>query len=251
MASRNTVRKKQYTLLWSALLWTSFSFWIHRFQFSLRMGLRCARFAGADALLKRRKSGKDKKYLCKLENTDKSIFFSVKPNFKRDIQDIFHRLLHFHERQMDQRLGFSVTELSFNFEVWWMGTISFSFEKYLYMVCLKMAHLGRVTYCFETLLFLCKLVFFNYNFHKNTRLKQKRFVSKLGQPRLYTQLKARLLTEQLKLHYSVHYCRLAILPIAVCKICFSIANMRNTPLALSLFIRLLFYLTQIQNKQNK
>ena len=132
-----------------------------------------------------------------------------------------------------------------------MGTISFSFEKYLYMVCLKMAHLGRVTYCFETLLFLCKLVFFNYNFHKNTRSRQKRFVSKQGQPRLYTQLKARLLTEQLKLHYSVHYCRLAILPIAVCKICFSIANMRNTPLALSLFIRLLFYLTQIQNKQNK
>ena len=87
-------------------------FWIDRFQFSLRVGPRCARFAGADAMLKRRKSGKDKKYLCKLEITDKSIFFSVKPNFKRDIQDIFNRLLHFHERQMDQRLGFSVTELS-------------------------------------------------------------------------------------------------------------------------------------------
>ena len=101
-----------------------------------------------------------------------------------------------------------------------MGTISFSFEKYLYMVCLKMAHLGRVTYCVETLLFLCKLVFFNYNLHKNTRSRQKRFVSKQGQPRLYTQFKARLLTEQLKLHFSVHYCRLAILPIAVCKICF-------------------------------
>ena len=87
-----------------------FSFWIDRFQFSLRMGLRCVRFAGADALLKRRKSGKDKKYLCELENTDKSIFFGVKPIFKRDIQDIFNRLLHFHARQMDQRLGFSVTE---------------------------------------------------------------------------------------------------------------------------------------------
>ena len=226
-----------------------FSFWIDRFQFSLRMGLRCVRFAGADALLKRRKSGKGKKYLCKLENTDKSIFFSVKPIFKRDIQDIFNRLLHFHARQMDQRLGFSVTELSFNFEVWWMGTISFSFEKYLYMVCLKMAHLGRVTYCFETLLFLCKLVFFNYNFHKNTRSRQKRFVSKQGQPRLYTQLRARFLTEQLKnglflrLYNSVHYYRLAILPIAVCKICFSFANVRTTPPALSLFIRLLFYLT--------
>ena len=124
-----------------------------------------------------------------------------------------------------------------------MGTNFFRFEKYLYMVCLKMAHLGRVTYCFETLLFLCKLVFFNYNFHKNTRSRQKRFVSKQGQPRLYTQLKARLLTEQLKLHYSVHYCRLAILPITVCKICFSFANLRNTPLALSLFIQHLFYLT--------
>ena len=59
--------------------------------------LRCARFAGADALLERRKSGKCKKYLCKLENTDKSIFFSVKPNFKSDIQ-------------MDERLDFPVTE---------------------------------------------------------------------------------------------------------------------------------------------
>ena len=173
------------------------------FNFLYVWGSACARFAGADALLKRRKSGKDKKYLCKLENTDKSIFFSVKPIFKRDIQDIFNRLLHFHARQMDQRLGFSVTELSFNFEVWWMGTISFSFEKYLHMVCLKMAHLGRVTYCFETLLILCKLVFFNYNFQKNTRSRQKRSVSKQGQPQLYTQLKARLLTEQLKLHYSV------------------------------------------------
>ena len=124
-----------------------------------------------------------------------------------------------------------------------MKTNFFRFEKYLYLVCLKMAHLGRVPYCFETLLFLCKLVFFNYNFHKNTRSRQKRFLSNHGQPRLYTQLKARLLTEQLKLHYSVHYCRLAILPITVCKICFSFANLRNTPLALSLFIQLLFYLT--------
>ena len=120
-----------------------FSFWIDRFQFSLRMGLRCVRFAGADALLKRRKSGKDKKYLCKLENTDKSIFCSVKPIFKRDIQDIFNRLLHFHARQMDQRLGFSVTELSLNFEVWWMGTISFSFVKYLYMCAWKWCTLGE------------------------------------------------------------------------------------------------------------
>ena len=80
------------------------------FNFVICMVLRCARFAGADALLKRRKSGKYKKYLCKLENTEKSIWFSVKPNFKSDIQNIFNRLLHFHARQMDQRLGFSVTE---------------------------------------------------------------------------------------------------------------------------------------------
>ena len=80
------------------------------FNFVLPMGLRCVRFPGADALLKRRKSGKYKKYLCKLENTEKSIWFSVKPNFKSDIQNIFNRLLHFHARQMDQRLGFSVTE---------------------------------------------------------------------------------------------------------------------------------------------
>ena len=96
----------------------------------------------------------------------------------------------------------------------------FWFEKYLYIVCLKMVHLGRVTNCFETLLLLCKLAFFNYTFHKNIR-RQKRFVSKQGQPRPHTQLKARLLTEQLKnglflrLHYSVHYYRLAILPIAI------------------------------------
>ena len=99
-----------------------------------------------------------------------------------------------------------------------MGTIFVRFEKYLYMVCLKMAHLGRVAYCFGTLLILCKLVFFNYKFHKNIR-RQKRFVSKQGQPRPHTQLKARLLAKQLKnawsileaIHYSVHYYRLAFL----------------------------------------
>ena len=101
-----------------------------------------------------------------------------------------------------------------------MGTIFVRFEKYLFMVCLKMAHLGRVAYCFGTLLILCKLVFFNYKFHKNIR-RQKRFVSKQGQPRPHTQLKARLLTKQLKnglflrLHYSVHYYLLAFLPIVI------------------------------------
>ena len=88
----------------------SFCFGSTGFNFLICMALRCARFAGAGALLKKRKSGKYKKYLCKLENTDKSIWFSVKPNFKSDIQNIFNRLLHFHARQMDQRLGFSVTE---------------------------------------------------------------------------------------------------------------------------------------------
>ena len=109
MVSQNTVMKTQYKLLWSALLWTFF-FGSKGFNFLLRMGLRCASFAGADAPLKRRKSGKCKKYLCKLENKDKSISFSVKPNFESDIKNIVNRLLHFHARQMDQRLGFSVTE---------------------------------------------------------------------------------------------------------------------------------------------
>ena len=124
-----------------------------------------------------------------------------------------------------------------------MRTNFFRFEKYLYLVCLKMAHLGRVPYCFETLLSYANLYFSTIISIRTPRSRQKRFLSNHGQPRLYTQLKARLLTEQLKLHYSVHYCRLAILPITVCKICFSFANLRNTPLALSLFIQLLFYLT--------
>ena len=109
MASRNVVTKRQYTLLWSALLWTFF-FGSIGFNFLLRMGLHSARFAAEDADLNRRKSGKYKKYLCKLENTENSIFFSVKPNFKSDIQNIFNCLLHFYARQMDQRLGFYITE---------------------------------------------------------------------------------------------------------------------------------------------
>ena len=90
-----------YDQLWFGHL---FFFGSIGFNFLLLMGL------GADALLERRKSGKCKKYLCKLENTEKSIFFSVKPNFKSDIQNIFNCLFHFHARQMDQRLGFSLTE---------------------------------------------------------------------------------------------------------------------------------------------
>ena len=154
--------------------------WIN---FLFRMGFCCVRFAGADALLERRKSGKCKKYLCKLENKDKSISFSVKPNFESDIKNIVNRLLHFHARQMDQRLGFSVTESVLILKFGECEPFFFRFEKYLYIVCLKIAHLGRVAYCFETFLFLCKLVFFDYShFHKNIRSRQKRFLSKQGQP---------------------------------------------------------------------
>ena len=109
MFSRNTLMKTQYKLFMISFA-LDFFFGSIGFNFLLRMGLRCASFAAADALLKRRKSGKCKKYLCKLENKDKSISFSVKPNFKSDIKNIVNRLLHFHARQMDQRLGFSVTE---------------------------------------------------------------------------------------------------------------------------------------------
>ena len=141
-----------------------------------------------------------------------------------------------------------------------MGTNFFRFEKYLYMVCLKMAHLGRVTYCFETLLLLCKLVFFNYDFRKNTRSRQKRFFIKIrstsashsieGQVTNWTTekwsiLEATLLGPLLPPRNS-SYCYFD----TVCKICFSFANQRNTPLASSLFI-LLLYLIQIQNKENK
>ena len=93
-----------------ALIWTFLFFGSIGFNLLLSIGLRSARFAGADALLKSRKSSKYKKYLFKLEDTEKSIFFSVKPNFKSDIQNVFNRLLHFHTRQMDQRLGFSLAE---------------------------------------------------------------------------------------------------------------------------------------------
>ena len=148
------------------------------FNFLICMALRCARFAGADALLKGTKSGKYKKYLCKLENTDKSIWFSVKPNFKSDIQNIFNRLLHFHTRQMDQRMGFSARESVLILKFGECEPFFFRFEKYL-----KIAHLRRVAYCFETLLFLRKLVFFDYShFHKNIRSRKKRFLSKQGQP---------------------------------------------------------------------
>ena len=150
-----------------------------------------------------------------------------------------------------------------------MGTSFFRFQKYLYMVCLKMAHLWRVTYCFETLLFLCKLVFFNYNFHKNTRSRQKRFLSKQGQPRPLTRLKARLLTGQLKnglflrlraelretssLHYSVHYYRVAILPIVILTLfvnMFFLRKLAQYPSSL-IFILPASVLSYIDSKQTK
>ena len=124
-----------------------------------------------------------------------------------------------------------------------------------------MAHLGRVTYCLETLLLLCKLVFFNYNFHKNTdKIKTKEVFIKTrstsashsieGQVTNWTTekwsiLEATLLGPLLPPRNS-SYCYFD----TVCKICFSFANLGNTPLASSLFI-LLLYLIQIQNKENK
>ena len=123
-----------------------------------------------------------------------------------------------------------------------------------------MEHLGRVTHYFETLLFICKLVFFNYNFHKNTKSRQKRFVSKQGQPRPHTaQLKAMLLTEQLKndlflrLHHSAHYYRLAILPIVILTLLVNMFFLRKFPqYPFSLiFINPASVLSHIDSKQTK
>ena len=164
------------------------------FNFLLCMRLRCARFAGADALLKRRKSRKYKKYLCKLENTEKSIWFSVKPNFKSDIQNIFNRLLHFHARQMDQRLAFSVTEsvLILKFGEWepcFLGLKNTcTWCPWKWRILGEWRIVSRPCCSYANLYFSTII----------SMRKQKRFVSKQGQPRPRTQLKARLLTEQLK-----------------------------------------------------
>ena len=124
------------------------------------------------------------------------------------------------------------------------------------MLCLNMAHLGRVAYCFEPMLFRHANLYFSTIISMR---KQKRFVSKQGQPRPCTQLKVRLPTEQLKNGLLEATLLGPLLPPrnssycyfdTVCKICFSFANLGNTPLASSLFIFLL-YLIQIQNKQNK
>ena len=66
----------------------------------------------------------------------------------------------------------------------------FRFPNYLRMLCLKMAHLGRVAYCFEPMLFRHANLYFSTIISMR---KQKRFVSKQGQPRPRTQLKARVL----------------------------------------------------------
>ena len=71
----------------------------------------------------------------------------------------------------------------------------FRFPNYLRMLCLKMAHLGRVAYCFESMLFQHANPYFSTIISMR---KQKRSVSKQGQPRPRTQLKARVLTKQLK-----------------------------------------------------
>ena len=73
---------------------------------------------------------------------------------------------------------------------------SFKFPNYLRMLCLKMAHLGRVAYTVHE-----PMLFRHVNLYFSTTIsmrKQKRFVSKQGQPRSRTQLKARVLTKQLK-----------------------------------------------------
>ena len=71
----------------------------------------------------------------------------------------------------------------------------FRFPNYLRMLCLKMARLGRVAYFFEPMLFQHANLYFSTIISMR---KQKRFVSKQGQPRPRTQLKARVLTKQLK-----------------------------------------------------
>ena len=108
------------------------------------------------------------------------------------------------------------------------------FPNYLRMLCLKMAHLGLVVYCFDPMLFQHANLYFSTII---SMTKQKRFVSKQGQPRSRTQLKARvqatLLSSLLTPRNSSYCC------FSHSKICFSFANLRNTTLASSLFILLL------------
>ena len=110
----------------------------------------------------------------------------------------------------------------------------FRFPNYLRMLCLKKAHLRRVVYCFDPMLFQHANLYFSTIISMR---KQKRFVSKQGQPRSRTQLKARvqatLLSSLLPPRNSSYCCFLHS------KICFSFANLRNTTLASSLFILLL------------
>ena len=117
----------------------------------------------------------------------------------------------------------------------------FRFPNYLRMLCLKMSHLGRVAYCFDPMLFRHANLYFSTIISMR---KQKRFVSKQGQPRPRTQLKARVLTKQLKNGLLEATLLGPLLPprnssyccFLQCKICFSFANLRNTTLASSLFI---------------
>ena len=224
------------------------------FNFVLPMGLRCVRFPGADALLKRRKSGKYKKYLCKLENTEKSIWFSVKPNFKSDIQNIFNRLLHFHARQMDQRLGFSVTEsvLISNFGEW--EPFFLDLKNTCTWCAWEWRILGEWCIVSRPCCSYAILYFSTILISIRTWDQDKRdFYQNKANPRPRTQLKDRLLTEQLKNGLLEATVFGPLLPPrnssfcyfdSVCKICISFsANLLNTPLAFSLFIRLPFYLT--------
>ena len=106
----------------------------------------------------------------------------------------------------------------------------FRFPNYLRMLCLKMAHLGRVVYCFDPMLFQHANLYFSTIISMR---KQKRFVSKQGQPRPCTQLKVRLPTEQLKNGLLEATLLGPLLPPrnssycyfdTACKICFSFAS---------------------------
>ena len=130
----------------------------------------------------------------------------------------------------------------------------FRFPNYLRMLCLKRGHLGRVTY---TVASPCCFGMQTCIFQLEFPWENKRFVSKQGQPRPRPQLKARVLTKQLKNGLLEATLLGPLLPprnssyccFLQCKICFSFANLRNTTLASSLFILLLNYIDSKQRKQ--
>ena len=108
------------------------------------------------------------------------------------------------------------------------------FPNSLRTLCLKMAHLGPVAYCFEPMLFRHADLYFPTVISMR---KQKRFVSKQGQPRPRTQLKARV--QATLLGPLLPPCNSSYCCFLHSKICFSLANLPITTLASSLFILLL------------